>query len=278
MSRTRRPLAATALATLVALAAGVLAATPAQAAETHNVAVYYVGHTGQRPALYREWRGLPVTRTPVRQAVNAMLNLDARDVDYHSLWATGTRIRGISRRDNVVKVDLTREAQFGGSARRPFACTTLQQLVWTVTAVDRSITRVQLLVEGRAAGAQSNFWGVNCAPDTPMARKRHYDVLAPVQISRPNEGRTVQPSFTFSGEATVFEANVSWSVIDLATGRVIRRGFATATAGAPARGRWSASVSLSASYSGRKLELRAWESSAKDGSVTNLDDKTVKVA
>lgn len=277
MAPIRRPVAVTLIAA-VALAAAVVSAGPAHAADTHTVAVYYVGHTGQRPALYREWRTLAQTRTPIRQAVNAMLNLDARDPDYHSLWADDTRIRGISRRDNVIKVDLSREARFGGSARRPFACTTLQQLVWTVTAVDRSVTRVQLLIEGSATGAQSNFWGVNCAPDTPMARKRHYDILAPVQISRPNHGRTVQPSFTFGGDATVFEATVSWSVVDLATGRVIRRGFDTATTGAPGRGRWSASVTLPASYSGRNLELRAWEASGEDGGVTKLDDKVVKVA
>jgi hypothetical protein len=279
MTTVRRPrLMLVAASALVSLAAGVLTAAPALAARTHAVAVYYVGDTGTRAALYREWRGLPVTTTPIRQAVNAMLHLAPRDPDYRSLWPTATKIRGISVRSGTAKVDLTKEA-LQGTAGSDFACASLQQLVYTVTAASRgTVSRVQLLVEGRADGVVSEFWGAGCGADKPMARRAAAEILAPVQISYPGHNRTVGRTFTIRGEATVFEATVSWSLVDVRSGRVVRKGFVTASAGAPARGTWSAAVSLPSYYSGRRMEIRAWESSARDGSVTNLDDKRVWIA
>jgi hypothetical protein len=276
MNITRRSFA---LLTASAALAGVTAsAAPATAASTHAVAVYYVGDTGTRAALYREWRALPVTNTPIRQAVDAMLHLPARDPHYKSLWPKATKIRGISVKDGIAKVDLTKEA-LQGQAGGEFACASLQQLVYTVTAASRgTVSRVQLMVEGRTSGVVSGFWGHGCGADKPMARRAGAYILAPVQISSLLHNQKVGRSFTIRGEATVFEATVSWSIIDVATGKVVRKGFRTASAGAPARGTWSVAVSLSSYYSGRRLKIKAWESSAKDGSVINLDDKLVWVA
>lgn len=273
MTITRRSLATF---TAAAALAGVTAtATPASATHTHAVAVYYVGDTGTRAALYREWRGLPVTNAPIRQAVNAMLHLAPRDPDYKSLWPKATKIRGISVRDGVARVDLTKEA-LQGSAGSDFACASLQQLVYTVTAASRGrVRKVRLLVEGRSTGVVSGFWGVGCGADKAMARRPAADILAPVQISSPGHNRRVGRSFTIRGEATVFEATVSWSLYDVARRKVVRRGFVTASAGAPARGTWSVKLSLPSYYSGRRMEIRAWESSAEDGRVTNLDDKRI---
>jgi hypothetical protein len=276
MNITRRSFA---LLTASAALAGVTAsAAPATAASTHAVAVYYVGDTGTRAALYREWRGLPTTTTPIRQAVDAMLHLAPRDPHYKSLWPKATKIRGISVKDGIAKVDLTKEA-LQGQAGAEFACASLQQLVYTVTAASKgTVSRVLLLVEGKSAGVVSGFWGHGCGEDKPMARRAAAYILAPVQISYPGHNRTIPRSFTIKGEATVFEATVSWSLTDVATGNVVRKGFVTASKGAPARGTWSVPVSLSSYYSGRRMKIRAWESSAKDGSVINLDDKLVWIA
>ncbi|MEO6713224.1 MAG: GerMN domain-containing protein, partial [Mycobacteriales bacterium] len=125
----------------VLLAGGSIA--PAQAATTRTAAVYYVGDTGTRAALYREFRQVPVVGGPITSAVDAMLHLPARDPDYTSLWPRSTRIRGISVRLGVATIDLTAPA-LTGRAGGAFACATLQQLVYTVTAAAPTVSRVLL--------------------------------------------------------------------------------------------------------------------------------------
>jgi hypothetical protein len=104
-----------------------------------------------------------------------------------------------------------------------------------------------------------------------------YDVLAPVQISTYNDGDRVKSRFSFGGEATVFEATVSWSVVD-AAGKQLAGGSTNASVGAPERGGWQAIVVLDGVQKGDVVQLRAWETSMKDGSVQDLDTKTVTIS
>lgn len=83
-------------------------------------------------------------------------------------------------------------------------------------------------------------------------------------------GATVGQAVTISGTESVFEGTVSWEVSSGTT--VVRRGFVTGV-GAPGRGPWSARVQLGpGSY-----VVRAFESSAEDGSVTFPDTKAFTV-
>jgi germination protein M len=249
------------------------AASPSQVGTA--VAVYYLHDTGTRLALSREFRR---TSSPdrIKAAIELMI-AGPVDRDYTTLWPAETTVRSVSVRGEVAAVDLNAAAMSGrgGSAA---ACLSLQELVWTVTGTDNSIKRVALTIEGRSKDVISTWWGVGCGPDEPMSRQTpSYEVLAPVQISSHNDGDTIRGSrFTFGGEATVFEATVSWSVLD-ATGKSLLAGFDTATEGAPGRGSWQANVVLPGAKVGQRIELRAWETSAKDGSVVNLDTKTVTI-
>lgn len=253
------------------------ATTPPASAETTLGALYYLGDTGQRTVLYREFRRVPVLGDKITTAVAEMLK-PALDPDYQTLWPAGTSVQSVHKDGDLATVDFS-TAALSGSAGSEQACLTLQQLVWTVTAADTSVKRVQITIDGKAGGIVSEWWGVGCGKDEPMARHApSYEVLAPVQISNPTEGATVRSKFVFGGEATVFEANVSWAVVDKATGKELKTGFSTATAGAPGRGTWEASVTLSGVRAGQQLELRAWESSPEDGSVQYLDTKTVTIA
>jgi spore germination protein GerM len=281
-SPTAEPTTAPTAATTSPAASAVPTATTAPPAETVLAALYYLGETKLRPVLYREFRRVEVAgdddaTKPISTAVTAMLQ-PALDPDYQTLWPAGTALQSVRTDGEVGTIDLN-DAALRGKAGSQHACLTLQQLVWTVTAADKSVKRVLVTVNGKADGVVSEWWGVGCGKDEPMARHApSYEVLAPVQISNPSEGATVRSKFAFGGEATVFEANVTWSVVDKATGKVLKEGFSTATAGAPARGTWEASVTLDSVRAGQQLELRAWESSAEDGSVQFLDTKTVTVA
>jgi hypothetical protein len=68
------------------------------------------------------------------------------------------------------------------------------------------------------------------------------------------------------GEATVFEANVSWQLKRGAT--QVRNGFATASIGAPGRGEYSFSLGVlpAGSYS-----IRVFEMSMEDGDKVNAE-------
>lgn len=242
------------------------------------LAVYYLGDTGRRAALYREFRQLPA-QAPIHSAVDAVLHLAPLDSDYISLWPEDTRILGISQRGDLAVVDLSLEAEEGRGGSE-VACASLQQLVWTVTAAAPEVERVEVRVDGEARGVVSEFWGAGCGRDEPLRRSApSYEILAPIQIIAPHEGQA-GPTGTlrFSGDASVFEATVSWRVKDLTTGEVVEEGFSTASEGAPGRGEWSGETALPASLAGHRLEIRAWEDSAEDGRDLHPDTKTVRVS
>jgi hypothetical protein len=275
MTGLRTLTASSAAATLLAIPM----ASPVAAASTRTAAVYYVGDTGIRAVLYREFRQVPVVGGPIRTAVNAMLHVPPRDPDYASLWPIATRIHGVSQRGNLATINLSREAL----TPRPgsgFACASLQQLVHTVTAANPRVTRVRLLVEGRSRGVVSTFWGAGCGPDLPMSRRRpSYLILAPVQISNLLHAQFVPRSFPVTGEATVFEGTVTWTVTDQATRRLLRQGFTNAAAAGLGgfRGTFRFTVSLPPSSAGRAVVVRAFEESAESGLPINVDSKAVRV-
>ena len=231
-----------------------------------GVPVYWVADSGQRPSLYREFRSLPDTGGVVSTAVGAMLRGDALDPDYGSLWAPGTRVLSTSVSGDVVTVDLSAQARTTGGGSEA-AAVSLQQLIWTATAAAQ-VPTARVLVEGAPVG---DFWGAVQVGSAPIARATSVEVLGPVWIEKPSQGATVGPAVTFGGSATVFEGTVSWQV--LRAGAVVQEGVSQASVGGPGRGTWTASVTLAP---GRYV-LKAFESSARDGSETFIDTKDVTV-
>lgn len=242
---------------------------PTASSRTAARAVYYLSDTTNGPRLYREFHPRPATTSVVRDAIEAMLTQPPLDDDYSSLWPAGTRVLD-ARVDRTVEgaiasVDLSREATTG-SAGGAAEAASLQQLVYTVTAAAPAVTAVQLLVEGKPP---ATLWG-HVSTRRPIARGPAADVLGPVWILTPANGRVARGG-TFGGEASVFEATVSWEL--RLGGRVVKKGFTTASTGAPGRGSWSARADVPPG----DYELRAFESSAKDGSETYVDDKPLTV-
>lgn len=239
------------------------ATAPATAA-TRAVAVYYLAQTEAR--LYREFHRRPVTPSVVRDALTAMLTERPQDSSYTSMWPKGTRVLGVRKDGTTLVVDLSREAE-ALSVGAAFEGATLQQLVWTATAADPTAKAVQLLVEGRKVESLAG----HVDSSEPMSRGQAAVELGPVWILTPTEGGTLRRGATFGGEASVFEATVSWQLVQ--AGTVVKEGFATATTGAPGRGSWSAVADVPP---GDYL-LRAFESSAEDGRETFVDDKRITV-
>ncbi len=239
-------------------------ASPLPTAST-AAAIYYLRDSGRGPRLYREFHRIPVTAGAVHDAVMAMLTRAPADADYTSLWPAGTVVLGVRTEGSTAYVDLS-DLALGGSSGAAGESASLQQLVHTVTGADNAVTKVQLLVEGKPV---PTLWG-HADTTKPISRAPAAEVLGPVWITTPDAGVLARGG-SFGGQATVFEANVSWELRQ--GGAVVRRGFSMATIGAPGRGTWTATADVPPG----DYVLRAFESSAKDGSAQWVDDKPLRV-
>jgi len=228
-------------------------------------AVYYLHDDGSGPRLYREFHPRATTTGTVRDAVTAMLTEPAYDGDYTSLWPRGTAVRGARVSGTTAFVDLSRAATRSSSGAEGEA-QSLQQLAWTVTAAAPSVRTVQLLIEGRAP---ETLWG-HVDTSRPISRGQAASVLGAVWLLL-RDGTAVARGGAIHGEATVFEATVSYEWRQ--GGRVVKQGSTNAAVGAPGRGRWQ----LTANVPPGRYLLRAFESSAKDGAPRQVDDKHVVV-
>ncbi|HVE62556.1 MAG TPA: GerMN domain-containing protein [Mycobacteriales bacterium] len=256
-------------------------ATPAPG--TTTAALYYLVETRNGIRLQREFRQVPRSDAPTRAALDAMFREPALDRDYSSLWPRATRVRGIARSGGTVTVDLSRAALDGEGGAEATAMS-VQQVVHTVTAADRTISGVRILVEGREV---TDLWGHESLAGRTLRRGSHIDVLAFVAIDSPSETAEVTRTFVLSGSATVFEANVQWRVTRGCPADVTcvgakptyASGFVTASAGAPARGTWSVQVTVPEEVleTSGYIEITAFEESAEDGAEIHADTKVVRV-
>jgi hypothetical protein len=241
--------------------------TPAEPVATAARPVYWVmdaGPAGLR--LYREFVARPETDAPARDALEVMFAGQPTDSDYGSLWPSGTAVLSLAREGDLATVDLPESVRDAGAGAEGEAAS-LQQLVHTVTAAEPEVTRVQLTFDGQV---QDAMWG-HVDVSKPLRRGPALEVLGPIWVLTPPDGGTLAVGDEFGGEATAFEATVSWEWER--DGEVVAEGFSTASEGAPGRGSWSSTVEVPPG----DYVLRAFESSAEDGSMLFADTKRVTV-
>nr|MDT0663326.1 GerMN domain-containing protein [Micromonospora sp. DSM 115978] len=246
------------------------------------VAVYYLGRpavypdqpaaTRDQPAalrLYREFYRLDVgdgsAGDRVATAVRRML--DPRgpdDPDYSSGWPTGTRLRGASVSQGVATVDLAGAGTNGVPAAT--ARQAVQQLIWTVTAVD-GVDGVRVQLDGSAV---DRLWDT---VDVRGVQRRGpaVDVLAPVWLVAPQHGVTVGRDVAVHVAGIVAEATVHLRVRQGA--RTVEERALTLSAGRPAQGEARLTVRLPPG----DYVLQAYTISAADGTELHIDDHTIEV-
>ena len=146
----------------------------------------------------------------------------------------------------------------------------MQQLVYTVTANDPAVKKVQLLVNGKAPASGHHDWS------KPVTRAPMVDVQGLIWLLGPTEGATVSSPVKISGYGTAFEGTVSWEVYRrdkaVATDTKVAEGFTQAGANGEFD-EFSDSVELEPGT----YEMRAFESSAEDGRPIHVDSKTFTV-
>ncbi len=200
-------------------------ASPDETALEVAVPVYYLTDTGTQLRLAREFRQAAVPAGQAVAALELMLQQPALDPDYTSPWNPATQVLSVVEQEGTITVDVTsdaRTANLGAEA----AELAVQQLVYTVTAALQSDAPVQLLVDGETAG---ELWG-HVVWDEPIGRSPALDVRLLVQINEPAHGVTVPRTFTVSGEAAVFEANLPWR-LETPTGDLVLSGAAMTAEG-----------------------------------------------
>jgi spore germination protein GerM len=234
----------------------------------YPVLVYYVDkRKDPQQLLFRETHGWPSSpqHTFVKDAVNAMLGGTATDPDYTSYWPAGTTLVSANIVGGTTAViNLSSEAADGPTGEGAISA---QQLLYTIIAAAPKIDGLQLQIAGAPV---TSLWGSPL--DATVAALPAWQVWGHVWITQPTENGFVAASVDISGEASTFEGTVHWQI--LRNGGLLKQGSVTASEGAPARGTWSVTVS---GLAPGPYVVKAYEPSAKDGSVTYLDDKMFTV-
>jgi hypothetical protein len=187
------------------------------------------------------------------------------DRDYVNLWGGTNTVNSVSVNGSVATVDLGEISLNIGAEGEQRA---IDQIVWTLTGLAPEINSVAFTVNGKTV---ESFAG-HVDTTAQFARAIDYEVLNPIQISSLNEGAGLVTSFTISGQACTFEANVVWKLLQ--DGKVVKEGFTTATSGCPDRGDWSISFE---NLEPGEYVIQALEYSAEDGSLFAIDDKEFRV-
>jgi hypothetical protein len=236
--------------------------------------VYYLGTASNRTVLYREFRSLTPAdgSLPARitAAVTEMLTARPLDPDYAGGWPAGASVRDVRLEGGVAVVDIAGAA--ANSVGAETAELTVQQLVWTVTAVaadaGTQVGGVRLLIDGSAA---TDLWG-HVAVGGVLTRAAALQTQAPLYLISPQHGDTVESTFTVHLDGAVFEATAQLWVRGPGGTTVVER-TVTLSAGGPSRGQAFVELTLpSGDYS-----LEVFYFSPEDGSVQGVDDHDITV-
>ena len=90
-----------------------------------------------------------------------------------------------------------------------------------------------------------------------------------ITVARPLANSRVRPPVAIGGDASVFEAALTWRITDSA-GRVLASGNTTASAGAPARGTYMITATFAPPASDIIGIVEVYELSPRDGQIDEI--------
>jgi germination protein M len=247
--------------------------SPSTPVDTMIVRAYYTfagapGVTGLVPTL----RVVPKTSGVARAAMDALLDsgtITDRYPQISTAIPAGTKLLGITIKNGVATVDLSREFASGGGSASSFL--RLGQVVYTVTQFS-SVRSVLFQVEGQTV---TTFGPEGIELQGPQTRADFRDQLPTIFVDRPAFGAAAGNPARITGNADVFEAAFRIALLDSA-GKVLIDQHAMATCGAGCEPRGTFDVTLQ--YDVPKAQwgtLRVYYGSAKDGSPQGIRDYPV---
>ena len=247
----------------------ILEATPPPALQDYTF--YFVAETARGLRLFKEVQTVNAAENELGtdKGLNALTmlitgQLPPYDGDHKTLWKSGSKVIGITREGGVATVDLSLGRFDVGAEAEQRA---IDQIVWTLTANDPSVTSVKLTVDGQSVETLAG----NVDATASFIPGFSYDVLASVGIDQLDRSDVTSP-VVVTGMACTFEANVSWELVQ--NKKTIDSGATTAALACPDRSAWK--IELGELPAG-KYTIRVFDLSAEDGSVVSEDDKDFTV-
>jgi len=227
-----------------------------------EVTVYEVGEVGDKPWLYPVQVTTQDTGDDALDALRALLDHEPTRASRSNMLAEcplGGDVNSVTTPATVVTVDLSAFPPGAVLCDAPasFYEARDQQLAWTVRTVIGEPRPVRISVEG------GRTYGSGRADP---------NALSPVLLGAPVDGDDVTSPVTVTGTSDTFEANVVWEVLR-DDGDVVDQGV-TMGGTLGERGPFRFSVDLPPG----EYTVRAYETSAEDGSVVAEDTKAFSVA
>jgi germination protein M len=244
--------------------------TTSSTGETMVIRAYFVleGNVGVE-GLVPTLREVPETTAVARAAMEALLRGEIL-ADYDRLSTAipaGTRLLGLSIRDGIATVDLSRDFESGGGSASSFY--RLGQVVYTLTQFS-TVNAVLFQVEGRTV---TTFGSEGIVLEGPQTRVDYVDILPEIFVDRPAYGAAIGNPARVSGNANVFEATFRVAILD-GSGRALVDRQAMATCGTGCRGTFDVTLQYDVSKA-QWGTLRVYYGSAKDGSPQGIRDYPV---
>ncbi|HEY2868427.1 MAG TPA: Gmad2 immunoglobulin-like domain-containing protein [Gaiellales bacterium] len=146
-----------------------------------------------------------------------------------------TQLLGISLHGGVATVDLTSEFGVGSTGTERLR---LAQLVFTVTGYP-SVHGLRLHLNGQPVSALSD--GLRLPDPITRTSMGFAGLVPPITVARPQPGGRVRAPFTVSGVADVFEAGLTYRLLD-ASGHELGSGSTSASCGTGCPGTFSFSI------------------------------------
>jgi hypothetical protein len=196
--------------------------------EKFNYEIWFM-HGEQLQAVHRTAEKTPRVATTAIQSLLAGPSPGEQADGLTSSIPIDTKLLGITVADQIATVDLSSEYESGGGTLSMTA--RLAQVVFTLTQFP-TVHDVRFELDGQPVQV---FSGEGIVLDHPVGRA-DYDALLPViVVAKPKPQAHITSPVTISGNADVFEANVTVEILD-ASGKQIATNFTTATCGTGCRG------------------------------------------
>jgi len=204
------------------------------------------GRSAGDPRLFVVHRTIPATEGIGAAAVNELLagpeSIESA-ADVSTAVPDGTRLLGLNIANGLATVDLSSEFESGGGSLSMQM--RLAQMVYTLTQFP-TVKRVQFQLDGEPVRV---FSGEGIVLDKPVTRADYEELLPAILVVSPGIGVEIGTSVEVSGNANVFEANVTVRIVT-AGGKQLARDFTTATCGTGCRGDFALTLSYPAQPAG----------------------------
>lgn len=227
-------------------------------------------HEGER--LAAAYRTVPATEAVGRAAMEQLLDGPTGDEAASALGTqapSGSRLLGLTVSAGIATVDLSKEFSSGGGSLS--MSMRLAQVVYTLTQFG-TVDAVRFEIAGEPVTA---FGGEGLDTSRPLGRADFEDLAPPIVVASPRPGSSVSSGVEVTGDANVFEATVSFRVLD-ADGNVLKEAFTTATCGTGCRGTYAKGLKFSVSEE-QDGTIEVFSASAEDGSPQHMVSVPVRL-